>query len=107
MNDIPRPVNSLQEKNGVAYPGDALSFDDLVSGAANAAAKLDVNASNSGDPGTKKKDKEKAKLIYSDNEISPEEKMAGLSRYAFVPERKGDVVLGNAIQPTVTGIIQD
>lgn len=35
-----------------------------------------------------KKEKEKAiKLVYSDNETSPEEKMAKLSRYAFVPNR--------------------
>ncbi|KAI9654560.1 MAG: hypothetical protein M1829_000916 [Trizodia sp. TS-e1964] len=39
--------------------------------------------------GKKEKDKDKgARLIYSDNEISPEEKMAGLSRYAFVPDGK-------------------
>lgn len=36
----------------------------------------------------KEKEKEKEiKLIYSDNEISPEEKMAKLSRYAFVPNQ--------------------
>ena len=37
-----------------------------------------------------KKDKEKEKeikLVYSDNETSPEEKMAKLSRYAFVPNQ--------------------
>ena len=33
-----------------------------------------------------KKEREKnMKLIYSDNEISPEEKMAEMPRYAFVP----------------------
>jgi hypothetical protein len=39
----------------------------------------------------KKKEKEEKsiKLVYSDNEISPEEKMASLSRYAFVPETNG------------------
>ena len=85
--------------------GDATSLDELVAGAANAAAKLDVNSSN---PGDKKSKKEKmSKLVYSDNEISPEEKMAGLPRYAFVPERKGETVLGNAIQATVTGVVQN
>jgi len=35
-----------------------------------------------------KKEKEKEiKLVYSDNETSPEEKMAKLSRYAFVPHQ--------------------
>ena len=38
--------------------------------------------------GKKDKDKSKVtKLVYDDNEISPEEKMAKLSRYAFVPDR--------------------
>ena len=33
-----------------------------------------------------KKEKDKSmKLVYADNEISPEEKMAKLPRYAFVP----------------------
>lgn len=36
----------------------------------------------------KEKEKEKEiKLVYSDNETSPEEKMAKLSRYAFVPNQ--------------------
>ena len=35
--------------------------------------------------GKKEKERSNAKLIYSDNEVSPEEKMAKLSRYAFVP----------------------
>ncbi|MCJ1309369.1 hypothetical protein MMC25_003028 [Agyrium rufum] len=34
-----------------------------------------------------KKDKDRAtRLVYTDNEVSPEEKMAHLSRYAYVPE---------------------
>ena len=39
----------------------------------------------------KEKEKEKPKstrLVYPDNEISPEEKMASMARYAFIPERK-------------------
>lgn len=38
-----------------------------------------------------KKEKEKpktTKLVYSDNEVSPEEKMAAMARYAFTPEKK-------------------
>jgi hypothetical protein len=40
-------------------------------------------------PESDKKKKEKAptgRLVYSDNDVSPEEKMAMLSRYAFIPE---------------------
>jgi hypothetical protein len=38
--------------------------------------------------GKKDKDKSKVtKLVYDDNEISPEEKMAGLARYKYVPDR--------------------
>jgi hypothetical protein len=38
-----------------------------------------------------KKEKDKnMRMVYSDNEISPEEKMARLPRYAFVPDGKDD-----------------
>lgn len=44
-----------------------------------------------------KKEKSKAtRLVYSDSETSPEEKMAKLPRYAYVPERKEDTTLGDA-----------
>lgn len=42
-----------------------------------------------------KKDKP-MKMIYSDNEISPEEKMAGLARYAYVPEKRPESSLLSA-----------
>ncbi|KAL8978126.1 MAG: hypothetical protein Q9205_006217 [Flavoplaca limonia] len=72
----------------------ATSLDDLVSGAARDAAKS-TNATAKDTPaeaaeekkGKKEKDKN-AKLVYSDNEVSPEEKMAHLPRYAFAPEGK-------------------
>jgi hypothetical protein len=56
-----------------------------------------------------KKDKEKAtKMVYADNEVSPEEKMAKLSRYAFVPEKKEETVLVDANQaPGVAGTIRE
>jgi hypothetical protein len=38
--------------------------------------------------GKKDKDKSKAtKLVYDDNETSPEEKMAKMARYAYIPDR--------------------
>ena len=39
----------------------------------------------------KEKDKDKPKstrLVYSDNQVSPEEKMAAMARYAFTPEKR-------------------
>lgn len=36
--------------------------------------------------GDKKKKEKKARMFYDDAEISPEERMAALPRYAFVPE---------------------
>ena len=55
-----------------------------------------------------KKDKDKnVKMVYSDNEISPEEKMAGLPRYAFVPNSKEEAVLGDATTATVAGVADD
>lgn len=41
------------------------------------------------EPAEKKSKKDKpTKMVYSDNEISPEEKMALMPRYAFIPEGK-------------------
>lgn len=56
-----------------------------------------------------KKDKDKAtRMVYSDNEVSPEEKMAQLSRYAFAPERKNDTVLADATEmPAVAGTVDE
>lgn len=72
----------------------ATSLDDLLSGAAKDADKAATTVEIKPEPrgaeqqeekkGKKEKDKS-MRLIYSDNEISPEEKMAQLPRYAFVP----------------------
>ena len=73
----------------------ASSLDDLVSGAAKDADQ----AANGTDKRPEvprieepveekkgKKEKEKnMKLVYSDNDVSPEEKMAKMPRYAFAP----------------------
>ena len=74
----------------------ASSLDDLVSGAAkDADDKADVPKvkledskpapASTEEKKTKKEKDRSMKLIYSDNETSPEEKMAKLPRYAFVP----------------------
>lgn len=68
-------------------PANASSLDDLVSGAAKEADKVEAAiAERKEEKKSSKKDKDKnTKLIYSDNDVSPEEKMAQLPRYAFVP----------------------
>lgn len=72
-----------------APSGDATSLDDLVGSAARNAGKADVKAPDNGADKKAKKEKDKAtKLIYSDDRISPEEKMASLPRYAFDPSKR-------------------
>lgn len=59
------------------------------------------------DPGEKKGKKEKPiKMVYSDNDLSPEEKMAMMPRYAFVPEGKTETTLVDAATlPGVAGTV--
>jgi hypothetical protein len=38
-------------------------------------------------------------MVYSDNEVSPEEKMALMPRYAFVPEGKAETAPADANAP--------
>ena len=86
------PSNSLP---ALPLSANATSLDDLVSGAAKDADKAagatetqpelpKVEEPAGEKKGRKEKDKN-MKLIYSDNEISPEEKMAQMPRYAFAP----------------------
>ncbi|KAL1994530.1 hypothetical protein VTN49DRAFT_2000 [Thermomyces lanuginosus] len=81
------------------------SVDELVSGAARAAeeAAREAPQSPKPEPGgdEKKARKAKVRLVYSDNEISPEEKMARLPRYAYTPDRKGETALVDATMPAV------
>jgi hypothetical protein len=104
------PQNSVQQQPqpAAAQPNsasqesaNATSLDDLISGAsreaeATQAAQPDparapqtVEVAMEEKAPKKEKDKNKtSKLIYSDNDISPEEKMARMPRYAFTPEKK-------------------
>ena len=103
------PVNDRQDQASA----NATSLDDLLSGAAKdadeagiaAEAKANTKAETAQPEKKGKREKEKAtKLVYSDNETSPEEKMAQLPRYAFVPDGKGETVLGDATTAAVTGV---
>ncbi|GKZ38244.1 hypothetical protein AbraIFM66950_010273 [Aspergillus brasiliensis] len=82
------------------------SVDDLISGAAKQAESTADKTKGEEKP---KKDKSKAvRLVYSDNETSPEEKMARLERYAFDPEKKGEeTVLDEVPASVVTGTTRE
>lgn len=78
----------------------ATSLDDLVSGAAKNADNIEASAKAKaeGHTGEKKirKENKNITLVYTDNDVSPEEKMANLPRYAFTPNgEKHGIAEGN------------
>ncbi|MCJ1358179.1 MAG: hypothetical protein MMC33_008177 [Icmadophila ericetorum] len=88
---FPPPTNTEIKSLGTEYP---------------VAAKVETKTEEATDKkGKKEKEKDKGtKMIYSDNQISPEEKLAKLPRYAFIPDGKGETVLGG-VGPAVTGAV--
>lgn len=103
-----QPGFSNGEKAGQeagAIPG---AVDDLVSGAAKQADEAAAPAAEATEEKPAKKDKAKQmKLVYSDNETSPEEKMARMPRYAFAPDRQGETVLGELPSAVVVGTVRE
>ncbi|CAG8892327.1 unnamed protein product [Penicillium nalgiovense] len=89
----------------IAQPTEHVStpVDNQISGAAN-----DV-ASNT--EGTSKPKKEKTKpairLVYNEDTLSPEEKMAQLPRYAYIPDRSTQTAIGELPGNVVVGRIQE
>ncbi|KAI9375691.1 hypothetical protein BJX61DRAFT_493286 [Aspergillus egyptiacus] len=89
------------------------SIDDLISGAAKqadqaAAAPAESKPADGAEEKPAKKDKSKqSRLVYSDNEISPEEKMAKLPRYAFVPDRQTETTLEELPASAVVGTLRE
>lgn len=91
------PQNGQQGKVLVPNPllepptvlsANASSLDDLVSGAAKDADKaveVKTEAPKTEEKKAKKEKDKNMKLVYSDNDVSPEEKMAQMPRYAFAP----------------------
>lgn len=87
----------------------AAEVDELVANAAKdsetaTAAKLAPMPVETTEKKSKKeKDKDKVtKLVYSDNDISPEEKMARMPRYTFDPAKnKDENGLGGAVEVSV------
>lgn len=78
------------------------SVDELIAGAAKAPEAAEKEKPS-------KKDKSKpTRMIYSDDTISPEEKMAQLPRYAFKRDRFTDhTALGEVPGGVVVGAIRD
>lgn len=99
----------MQQQPHEQISGIGSSVDDLISSVTN---QTQAGATNGTPPTTEapverkpKKEKDKnSRLVFSDNETSPEEKMARLSRYAFTPNKKEETVLGN-VTAEVTGIV--
>lgn len=86
------------------------SVDDLISGAAkqaDAAANEAVKAEPVGEKQAKKDKAKQMRLVYPDNETSPEEKMARMPRYAFAPDRQGETVLEELPAASVVGTVRD
>ena len=75
------PSPATPDRRGPLDPGAAKEADKV------AGDKPDTSVSDQKRP-KKEKDSKGMKLIYSDNETSPEEKMARLPRYAFTPAIK-------------------
>lgn len=113
QNNVPAPPGTISEAPNAASINDLISSASKVADAAALVPALKPNDPQSVAPippaaappakdepaeeKTAKKDKEKEKakqtrLVYSDNEISPEEKLAMLPKYAFTPRQKGIVV---------------
>lgn len=95
-------LSKPSESQGVTS-NTATSLDDLLSGAAKEADKADLKLDEPQEDKRAKKEKEKAtRLVYSDNKTSPEEKMAQMPRYAFVPSGKEESSPGGAVMADIT-----
>lgn len=72
-------------------------------------APVNPDVAKTGDVTEKpKKEKAKVTLVYNDDKVSPEEKMASLPRYAFVRDRTAqDTALAEVIPSSVVGTASD
>lgn len=89
--------------NGISQASEAKDKSNIASNTGNANQVTSQPSQPKTEEKKSKKDKEKDKktrMVYSDDEISPEEKMARLPRYAFAPNGT-EVVMGGAA-PAIT-----
>ncbi|OOQ87064.1 putative C2H2 finger domain protein [Penicillium brasilianum] len=97
----PTPATGYTNGNATQTPGQiSSSVDDLISSAAKEAAAPEKPA---------KKDKAKnTRMIYSDENTSPEEKMAKLARYAFSRSAfQQETALGEIPASVIVGTIRE
>ena len=101
QNGVQQPAQpaAAHPDSATQEPSIATSLDDLISGASREAeaahfaqpdpAPVPQTAEVATEEKAPKKEKDRnktSKLVYSDNDVSPEEKMARMPRYAFIPE---------------------
>lgn len=98
------------------------SVDDLISNAAQEstqanAAQTSAAATPTPAPekpaaaekkvdGDSKKSKKATRLVYPEQDASPEERMSSTSKYEFTPEKNNPTILG-PVEGNVTGVVQD
>lgn len=104
-SDFTQAGGNADAQTNLSISANSVSLDDLLSGAAKdadrasvlASAKADSKTDEPNDEKKGRKDKDKnTRLVYSDNDISPEEKMAQLPRYAFTPKGTDSIIAGGA-----------
>ncbi|KGO76409.1 Zinc finger, BED-type predicted [Penicillium italicum] len=101
----PTPAASGYSNGSSAQPTEDVPtpVDNQISGAVN-----DVASKTEGSSKPKKeKTKPAVRLVYNDDTLSPEEKMAQLPRYAYVPDRNTQTALGELPGNVIVGAIQD
>ncbi|MCJ1476413.1 hypothetical protein MMC13_005079 [Lambiella insularis] len=99
------PTHEAQDKSSIpARLSDSQIPEETTKAtASNETASETKTTENQSEKKSKKEKEKDTKMIYSDNETSPEEKMAKMSRYAFNPEERDKTVLGDATTAAVTG----
>ena len=101
----PTPAPSGYSNGSSARPTENVCtpVDNHISGAANDAA----SQTEGGNKPKKEKAKPAIRMIYNDDTLSPEEKKAQLPRYAYVPDKSTQTVLGDVPGNAIVGAIQD
>jgi hypothetical protein len=96
--EAPQAPVKIEEPTPIAAPATDINTEPDVNAEVDVKPEADVKLEVE-----KKAKKDKPmKMIYSDNEVSPEEKMAKMPRYAFVPDGKTETSLVDAA--TVPGV---
>ncbi|KAF2817323.1 uncharacterized protein BDZ99DRAFT_505079 [Mytilinidion resinicola] len=104
QGQAPPGAPGQQELKGLPSSAFDESVDELISAAARNAEESSKTTSLNTEKKAKKDKEKNIKLIYNDETVSPEEKMAALPRYAFVPDHK-EVIMQDALEGALTGTV--